>query len=72
MIVVRAIITELGVVPLSRSCHLSDVRVDEGGDGLNTVVEDADRGHGLAEFLGEFPHSVEMLPKVVAHGVTRA
>lgn len=67
VLIARAI--ELGIVPLSRSCHLSYVRVDEGGDGLNTVVEEADRGHRLAKLLGELPDSVEVLPEVVAHGL---
>lgn len=65
--IARAI--ELGVVPLSGSCDLSYRRVDEAGDFLNAVVKDADRRHRLAELLGEFPDSVEVLPKVVTHGV---
>lgn len=58
---------ELRVVPLPRPCHLPDVGVDQRRDRLDAFVEHADRGHGLAELLGELPDSIEVFPEVMAH-----
>lgn len=58
---------ELGVVPLPRPSDLADVCVDQRGDCLDALVEHADRGHGLAELLGELPDSIEVFSEVVAH-----
>lgn len=67
VVLATAATLEPGVVSLSGTCNLSDVGVDQRRDRLNTIVENADRRHRLAELLRELPDRIKMLKKVVAH-----